>query len=45
MSNSTVTVIGGLTMDLSYYVDSWPKVKEAVQATSYILAPEGKVLI
>lgn len=44
MLNSTVTVIGGLTMDLSYYVDSWPKVKEAVQATSYILAPGGKGL-
>jgi ribokinase len=39
-----VIVVGGLTMDLSYYVDSWPRVREAVQAKSYALVPGGKGL-
>lgn len=44
MRKNLVTVIGGLTMDLSYYVDTWPKAREAVQARSYSLVPGGKGL-
>ncbi|TSC88442.1 MAG: ribokinase [Microgenomates group bacterium Gr01-1014_16] len=40
----TITVIGGLTMDVTYFVKQWPKVGEAVQATTYKLAPGGKGL-
>lgn len=37
-----VTVIGGLTVDLTYFVSEWPEVGEAPQAKSYILSPGGK---
>lgn len=40
----TITVIGGLTMDLTYFVDKWPTVGKAVNAKSYKLAPGGKGL-
>ena len=40
----TITVIGGLTMDLTYFVDKWPTIGKAVQAKSYKLAPGGKGL-
>lgn len=39
-----IAVIGGLTMDLTYFVDKWPTVGKAVQARSYKLAPGGKGL-
>jgi sugar/nucleoside kinase (ribokinase family) len=44
MAKETPTVIGGLTMDLSYYVNRWPKVREAIQAKSFTLVPGGKGL-
>lgn len=42
--NTTVTVIGGLTVDLVYRVDKWPQVNQAVQAKSYNFYPGGKGL-
>ncbi|MBI3980928.1 ribokinase [Candidatus Microgenomates bacterium] len=44
MLNNKVSVVGGLTMDLSYYLNKWPKVGQAVQATDYKLEPGGKGL-
>jgi len=41
-ARSDVIVLGGLTMDLTYFVKQWPKVNEAVQASSYELCPGGK---
>lgn len=44
MLNPQITLVGGLTIDLSYYVDEWPKVNQAVQAKKYNLEPGGKGL-
>lgn len=44
MRKNIVTVIGGLTIDLTYRVDEWPQVNQAVQAQSYSLFPGGKGL-
>lgn len=40
----TVAVVGGLTVDLTYFVPEWPEVKKAPQAKSYRLSPGGKGL-
>ena len=42
MNKPQVTVIGGLTMDLTYKVKEWPHPKQAIQASAYYLSPGGK---
>lgn len=39
-----ITVIGGLTIDLTYILNDWPKPNSAVQAENYTLKPGGKGL-
>lgn len=39
-----ITIIGGLTIDLTYILNDWPKPNSAVQANQYKLNPGGKGL-